>query len=102
MIYLGANVSKYQLPDGKMAWAMASNTYVRNMLNTVKELLKEKGKELRTTQRRGRTPLPVTYKPDLDVTMELEAAEISEYLQLIGMLRWAVELGRIDIALEIA
>jgi hypothetical protein len=85
-----------------VAWAMASDTYIGNMLNTVKELLKEKGKELRTTQRCGQTPLPVTYKPELDVTRELEAAEISEYLQLIGMLRWAVELGRIDIALETA
>jgi hypothetical protein len=27
---------------------------------------------------------------------------ISRYLQLIGILRWAIELGRIDIALETA
>jgi hypothetical protein len=88
--------------DGTVAWAMSSDTYVKNMLDNVKEILREKGKELRTTKRRGRTPLPTTYKPELDVTRELDTTEISEYLQLIGMLRWAVELGRIDIALETA
>jgi hypothetical protein len=101
-LYLGSNISKEQLPTGTMAWAMSSDSYVKNMLSTVKEILKEKGRELRTTQRRGRTPLPANYKPELDISRELDTVEISEYLQLIGMLRWAVELGRIDIALETA
>lgn len=48
------------------------------------------------------THLPGNYKPELDVTRELDTSEISEYLQFIGMLHWAVELGRIDIALETA
>jgi hypothetical protein len=101
-LYLGSNISKEQLPTGTMAWAMSSDSYVKNMLSTVKEILKEKGRELRTTQRRGRTPLPANYKPELDISRELDTVEISEYLQLIGMLRWAVKLGRIDIALETA
>jgi hypothetical protein len=101
-IYLGSNIPQSQLHGGTLALDMSSDTYVKNMLNTVKELLKEKGRELRTTQRCGRTPLPANYKPELDVSRELEIHEISEYLQLIGMLRWAVELGRIDIALETA
>jgi hypothetical protein len=91
-IYLGSNISKSHLPDGTLAWTMLSDTYVKNMLNTVKALLLDKGKELRTTQRRDRTPLPANYKPELDVTRELDTTEISKYLQLIGMLRWAVEL----------
>ena len=33
---------------------------------------------------------------------ELNGDGISRYLQLIGMLRWAIELGRIDIDLEVA
>jgi hypothetical protein len=49
-IYLGSNISKQQLPDGNIAWTMSSDTYVKNMINTVKEMLREKGKELRTTQ----------------------------------------------------
>jgi hypothetical protein len=33
---------------------------------------------------------------------ELSLAMTSQYLQLIGILRWAIKLGRIDIALETA
>jgi hypothetical protein len=101
-IYLGANVAKHQLPDGGTCWAMSSNTYVANALENVKELLREEGKVLRTSKRRGCIPIPVAYKPKLDQTPELSSAMTSRYLQLIGILRWAVELGRIDIALETA
>jgi hypothetical protein len=101
-IYLGANVMKHQLPNGSSCWAMSSETYVKNAIINVKELLREDGRELRTTKRRGRTPLSISYKPELDQTTELPPAMISRYLQLIGILRWAIELGRIDITLETA
>jgi hypothetical protein len=64
-IYLGSNISKRKLPDSTLAWVMSSDIYVRNMLNTVKALLLNKGRELRTTQKCGRTPLPANYKPEL-------------------------------------
>eukprot|EP00978_Attheya_sp_CCMP212_P043248 scaffold278896_cov71-Attheya_sp.AAC.1 len=50
--------------------------------------------------KRAERPLPKSYKAELDVTTLLGDEESSEYQQLIGILRWAVELGRIDIALE--
>jgi hypothetical protein len=49
-IYLGSNISEEQLPNGSTAWVMSSDTYVKNMLNTVKAILKVKGRELRMTQ----------------------------------------------------
>jgi hypothetical protein len=101
-IYLGANVMKHQLPNGSSCWAMSSEMYVKNAIANVKELLHEDGRELRTTKKRGQTPLPTSYKPELDQTNELLPAMISQYLQLIGILRWAKELGQIDIALEMA
>jgi hypothetical protein len=81
---------------------MSSATYVKNAIANVKELLQEEGKELRTTQRRGKTPLPTAYKPELEQSQLLEKDMISRYLQLIGILRWVIELGRLDIALETA
>jgi hypothetical protein len=101
-VYLGANIYKHQTPNGNICWAMSSDTYVKNALETVRELLREEGKILRNTKRRGRTPLPVSYKPELDQSHELSSSMVSRYLQLIGILRWAVELGRIDIAIETA
>jgi hypothetical protein len=92
-LYLGANIMKQQLPNGTTCWAMSSATYVKNAISNIRELLAEEGKELRTSKCRGRTPLPVAYKPELEQSNELPAAMISRYLQLIGILRWAVELG---------
>jgi hypothetical protein len=46
------------------------------------------------------TPMQTSYRPELDVTPELIPIETSYYQSLIGVLRWIVELGRIDICLE--
>ena len=48
------------------------------------------------------TLLPTSYSPELDVTPDLEPTEASFYASLIGMLRWIVELGRINICLEVS
>jgi hypothetical protein len=44
--------------------------------------------------------MQTSYHPELDVTDELEPTDASYYQSLIGMLRWIVELGRVDICLE--
>ena len=84
-----------------MCWGMSSNTYVKSAVEIVRDLLRhdEEGKDLKTT---AKQPLPTSYKPETDVSQELNGDGISRYLQLIGMLRWAIELGRIDIDLEVA
>ena len=46
------------------------------------------------------TPMRVTYHPELDVSLELDAKYTSYYQSLIGDLRWMVELGRVHICLE--
>lgn len=101
-IYLGAGVEKYQLDDGTMAWSVTSQQYVENALLTVDSLLKQEGLELKAMKKSGNTPLPHGYRPELEASAELGDNKASRYLQLIGILRWAVELGRIDIHLEVA
>jgi hypothetical protein len=49
-----------------------------------------------------RNPFPTGYKPELDVTEELYQKLFSRYMQLIGILRWAVKIRRIDIFLEVS
>ena len=43
-----------------------------------------------------------TYRPELDVSEELSSSDASYYQSLIGILRWIVELGRVDICLEVS
>jgi len=47
-------------------------------------------------------PLPKGYRPEIDVSEELEPGEASYYQHLIGILRWMVELGRVDICTEVS
>jgi hypothetical protein len=48
------------------------------------------------------TPLSTTYRPELDVTPELGSSDAAYYMSLIGILHWIVELGRVDICLEVS
>ena len=43
-----------------------------------------------------------SYRPELDVSPTLGPSDASYYMSLIGILRWIVELGRIDICLEVS
>lgn len=100
--YLGADVEQFQLPDGSKSWSLLSTSYVASAVETVRALLAEDGRELKSGSRPHKGPLPYKYKPELDVTDECDAEMTSRYQQLIGILRWAVELGRIDIQAEVA
>ena len=46
------------------------------------------------------SPFTTNYRPEVDVSAELETHEASYYQSLTGMLRWIVELGRVDIELS--
>jgi hypothetical protein len=43
---------------------------------------------------------PTGYKPEINVTEELDHMWAPRYMQLIDILCWAVEIGQIDIFLE--
>ena len=100
-IYLGANISKIQTPDGREVWATSPRTYVKNSIQVVERLLEEDG-EGYVLKSNVKNPFPTGYKPEVDVTDELGPELASRFLQLIGILRWAVEIGRIDIYLEVS
>ena len=40
------------------------------------------------------------YRPEIDITRELGSEDAAYYHSLLGVLRWIVELGRIDIIVE--
>ena len=103
--YLGANVAKVQLDSTgevpRTAWSMSSNDYVKGAIDIVKEMLAEDKRYLKTIKGNDR-PMSENYRPEEDTSPELEPELASRYQQLIGMLRWACELGRVDILLETA
>jgi hypothetical protein len=42
------------------------------------------------------------YRPELDVSPLLDPDQANYYMSLIGILRWAVELGRLDIFIDVS
>ena len=79
---------------------MSAREYVQEAVRIVKDLLAKEGKTLKTNH--VSTPFPTSYRPKLDTTPELGPELASCYSQLIGMLRWAIELSRIDICYEVS
>ena len=100
-IYLGVNIVKLQLLDGCKVWSTLPRSYVKNAVQVVEQLLVEdnEGYQLKSS---AKNPFPTGYKLELDVTDKLGDRLASRYLQLIGVLRWVVEIGCLDIFLEMA
>jgi hypothetical protein len=42
------------------------------------------------------------YTPELDVTTKLNKEDVAFYQELVGVLQWATEIGRVNILLEVA
>jgi len=80
---------------------MSAKEYLKNALKIVKDLLAKKGLSLPTGASTKR-PMKRDYRPELDVSPECDAEGTAEFQQLIGILRWATELGRIDYLYELS
>jgi hypothetical protein len=80
--YLGTQLST--TINGK-----SSEKFGMESVKNVEQFLKSKGRSLPT---RLRTPIHSDHKPKLDTSPELAAEGHSDYQELIGILRWAVEL----------
>ena len=78
---------------------MSSYEYLKQSIMIIEQKLEKKGM---TIPKRCITPLTSGYHPAVDVSPELDAEDTQFYQECVGMLRWAVELGRVDILLEVA
>ena len=61
-IYLGANIDKIQMPDGRGVWGSSSRDSVKNAIITVEQLFEEDG-ECFTFRNSVKNPFPTGYKP---------------------------------------
>lgn len=97
-MYLGAELALMKVDDIE-CWTMSAEKYVASAVESVEGTLAKRGLRLPT---KCFTPLPADYRPELEVSPELKSDGIQMYQEFIGMLRWAVELGRVDILLEVS
>ena len=78
---------------------MSLDSYVREAVKVVEQFQECDGKKWK----KPTMPFPrLNYQPELDDSPLLKPEMISRYQQLIGILRWSCELGRLDILLEVS
>ena len=96
-MYLGAQLGKMQIDAD--CWTMSSDKYVSAAVpkKNVEESLKKKGLRIPS---KCYTVLPKDYRPELETSAELKADGVQLYQEMIGVLRWAVEIGRVDVLIE--
>jgi hypothetical protein len=99
--YLGAKIKKNVLPNGVIAWGMSSSKYVQSAVQNVKEYLEALPGD-RKLLKRAPSPFAGGYNPELDESPELGPVKANFYQSQIEILRWCVELGRIDIITELS
>ena len=95
--YLGPSLAQMMMSDGSNCWSMSSEKYVKAAVANVEEKLAKSEKILTS---RCNNPLKPGYRPKMDDSCELKANGLQYYQELVGVLRWMVELGRVDILLE--
>ena len=99
-LYLGGHLSQVTLENGVEAWAFSPSQYVQAAVKNVEDYLAKPENTRWKLPTKADTPLQTSYRPELDVTPALCPEDASYYMSLIGVLRWIVELGRVDICLE--
>ena len=105
--YLGADISKVYYPDNSYAWTMGSYTYVKKAIKNLKAKMAKDGLEFNKKLSDPAISVPqplssVSYRPELDTSVLCNDEQVTLFQNVIGILRWVVELGRIDIAYEVS
>jgi hypothetical protein len=99
--YLGAKLKKTVMSNGLIVWGMSSSKYVQSAVQNVKEYLAAlPGDQMLVKKESG--PFAGGYKPELDESPALDSTRANFYQSQIGIMRWCVEFGRIDIITEVS
>jgi len=97
--YLGTKIKKTTLPNGQIAWGQSSSHYVNIAVSNLEKWMKPRGY---TFPKKVATPMISSYKPEIDVSPCLDDELANYYQSLVGVLRWIIECGRLDITTEVS
>ena len=101
-IYLGAKLKKVQMDNDVWYWSISPSKYIQEALHNCKNYLKENFSDEYELIVNAPNPFTLGYEQCTDVSPLLSPDEASYFQNIIGVMIWMVELGRIDIAVEIS
>eukprot|EP00957_Ditylum_brightwellii_P201933 15327869-Ditylum_brightwellii.AAC.1 len=84
------------------AWGFGALQYIQASVKNVVEYLEKRNDPRWTMSAKAEMPMKASYRPELDITPVLSPFDSAYYQSLTGMLRQVVELGRIDMCLEVS
>ena len=87
------------LENGVKAWSFGSFQHCKAAVTDVENHLQEQGWR---PPKKAETPAQTSCGPELDISEELSPADGACCQSLIGMLRWMVKSGRVDVCLEVS
>ena len=88
------------MKDGRIVWYTNGVDYLKNAIENVDNSFGVDNTAL-NNDGDGHRPYSSIFSPELDVTEELGEKLTNRYQQLIGVLRWSIEMRRIDILTEV-
>ena len=97
-MHLCAGVANAVTASGTKCWALLSDKYIRTSVANVDDDLACKKHKFMT---KFHTPFVSGYHPAKDTSRELDSEGTRYYQELIGVLQWAIELGRVDMLLDV-
>ena len=97
-MHLGAKLQKKSI-NGISCWAITSKECIKAAVNTIKASIAES--HVWSVPKGARTPMNITFVPESDDSRELEPGDVTLHQEMIGVLRWATESGRVDVLHEI-
>jgi Reverse transcriptase (RNA-dependent DNA polymerase) len=93
--FLGAKIGKKMI-NGSEYWYISAESYLKKALNTVEERFGKLDTLFGKSQLN--TPAPTNFHPEIDTSDFLDEDGTTLYQSYIGIIRWEIELGHIDLA----
>ena len=101
-MYLGTKLHKTRLHSGVWAWAMSPAKYVQETVRKFAVHLSSNYGVKYRMPKKTKNPFEMGYDPGMDTSPELDPDAVSHSLIVIVILRWMIELGRIDIITKLS
>ena len=80
---------------------MSGKEYIKSAVKNIERLFDDDDNEMKLNSKII-LPMDPSYRPGIDITPTLDREMISRYKQLIGILRWASEIGCINILHDVS
>ena len=101
-MYLGAKIKYHKTPNGMWSWKMSPSKYVCEACKNCKDHLNNNFDVRYKLPKQAPNPFFMGYEAELDTSKLYDLEEASYFQSIIGVMHWMIEIGRVDIVIEVS